>query len=77
MDRAFSRLFDTDAVLVCYRLPSCFDFMSLYESDIREVHFMGELDDPEAVTFLNKLSKASPKDGFKVVQISVDGHNIS
>jgi len=51
--------------------------MSLYESDIREVHFMGELDDPEAVTFLNKLSKASPKDGFKVVQISVDGHNIS
>jgi hypothetical protein len=61
-----------EATLICSELPSLHDFKCLYLTDIREVHFVGELDKPDSVEFLNKLSKACPEDGFKVVQLSTE-----
>jgi len=68
-DMLWGMWINPEPVMVCYRFPSFVDFCALYNSPIREVHFMGELDDPDAVTFLNRLSKDSPKEGFKVVQL--------
>jgi len=63
--------FRGEAVMVCTSLPTLLEFRTLYSTDIREVHFIGDLDKPESVNFLNDLSKASPKNGFKIVQLGM------
>lgn len=58
-----------NAVLISSCLPSPMELRAMYDAGIKEVHFIGELDDPDSVAWLNRLSKASPEDGFRVVQL--------
>lgn len=60
-----------DPVLICSKFPSLEDFKVLYATDVREVHFMGDLDDPDAVAFLNRISKTCPEQGFRIVQLEM------
>jgi len=63
---------DGDPIVICSRLPSVSDLRALFDSDIREIHFVGELDDPDAVAFLNKFNKTCPKEGFTTIQLKMD-----
>lgn len=56
--------------LVSSCLPSVYELEYLYRTDIRDIFFVGELDDVDAVGWLNRLSKTVPEQGFRVVQLS-------
>lgn len=58
-----------DAVVVSSRFPSLAEFKALYGTDIREVHFFGEIDDLEAADMINRISRSDPEDGFRIVQL--------
>jgi len=60
-------------MLICDRLPSVDELKLMYLTDLREIHFFGELNDPDAVSWLNTFNKSvSQEDAFKVVGLSID-----
>ena len=60
-----------ETVLVSTHLPTVDEFLVLCLTDIRVVYHVEEVDDEQAVRFLNKLTKNDPEQGFEIIQLKM------
>jgi len=51
--------------------PSLEEFKAIGITDIRTVYYMGDITDPEAVKFLNVLTRSNKDDGFEIIKLKI------
>lgn len=71
--------FNNPFILSSY-FPSLEEFRLLYRTDIRQVYYMGEIDDEKAVEFLNSYTRECKKtgieDGFILTKIKLNNSQL-
>lgn len=61
---------EEECVLISTHFPSYEEFQALFETSVRKIYYMGDVNDEKAVRFLNAHSKAS-EEGFEIIKLNI------
>jgi hypothetical protein len=60
---------DKDIAFFVSYFPSLNEFLQIYRTNIRIVYHFGQIDDQDAVQFLNAHTKMNSEDGFQIISL--------